>query len=356
MQKIDSLQGLRAVAFLGIFISHCNLGKIEALGAWGVSVFLTLSGFLMLYNYYPKTQVYKFGIRFPAKKIKKIYPLHLATMLGGLIYSIVIIRRPFKYLIIDLLLHSTLTQIWIPYSKWYSTLNSISWYLCVCCFTYFVFPLLLSFMKKHNKKSVIRMMLVSFSLQILISLIAYFIGNPDRNAFLSVHWITYFCPLSRLLDFINGCCLGYFYLNKAEQNKTRARFILEPVVILCIIISFVLYTYEFTIFGKPYTKTALLFTLTSSLLIWICADSIRGGVLCHLLSLKPFVKLGNLSSYAFLIHLLAIKFCYLIINNIFPDLSRIFVAITAFFVTLAASEIWLYIERKFIFRKNKSLI
>ena len=44
-----SLQGIRAIAFLGIFLYHCEL--IET-GPWGVSIFLILSGFLMSYNYY----------------------------------------------------------------------------------------------------------------------------------------------------------------------------------------------------------------------------------------------------------------------------------------------------------------
>ena len=46
-QRINSLQGLRAIAFLAIFISHAGLGNYGCLGAWGVSVFFLLSGFLM---------------------------------------------------------------------------------------------------------------------------------------------------------------------------------------------------------------------------------------------------------------------------------------------------------------------
>ena len=50
-QKLISLQGVRGIAFLGVFLYHASI--IET-GPWGVSVFVILSGFLMTYNYYDK--------------------------------------------------------------------------------------------------------------------------------------------------------------------------------------------------------------------------------------------------------------------------------------------------------------
>lgn len=41
------LQGLRTMAFAAIFLSHTGIGYLGALGAWGVSVFFVLSGFVM---------------------------------------------------------------------------------------------------------------------------------------------------------------------------------------------------------------------------------------------------------------------------------------------------------------------
>ena len=45
---ISSLQGLRAVAFLSVILSHCGA---PWLGPWAISVFVALSGFLMTCNY-----------------------------------------------------------------------------------------------------------------------------------------------------------------------------------------------------------------------------------------------------------------------------------------------------------------
>ena len=46
--KINSLQAIRALAFIEILIAHC---EGPASGACGVSIFLILSGFLMIYSY-----------------------------------------------------------------------------------------------------------------------------------------------------------------------------------------------------------------------------------------------------------------------------------------------------------------
>ncbi len=52
-KKITSLQCLRGIAFLGIFFQHCGIGLW---GTQGVSVFLVLSGFLMVYTYYSREE------------------------------------------------------------------------------------------------------------------------------------------------------------------------------------------------------------------------------------------------------------------------------------------------------------
>ena len=73
MKRINSLQGLRAVAFGSIFFEHCGIGGG---GSLGVSVFIVLSGFLMTYNYWNKELDVglKGNFRLSIQKIKRLSP------------------------------------------------------------------------------------------------------------------------------------------------------------------------------------------------------------------------------------------------------------------------------------------
>ena len=93
-RMLQPLQGLRALAFIGIFLSHCGVGILSSsgLGAWGVSVFLILSGFLMMINYYHSNRridcSIKGNLKFSLRKIRKTYPLHIVMMLSALPFEI----------------------------------------------------------------------------------------------------------------------------------------------------------------------------------------------------------------------------------------------------------------------------
>lgn len=52
MKKIDNMYLLRTLFCVGVVLSHVPFTITGSLGAWGVSGFFILSGFLMTYNYY----------------------------------------------------------------------------------------------------------------------------------------------------------------------------------------------------------------------------------------------------------------------------------------------------------------
>ena len=83
---ISSLQGLRAVAFLCIVLSHCGL---PWLSPWAITVFVALSGFLMTCNHYdrpPTAPGVRSAIAFSLQKIRKLYLLHLIMMTAALLF------------------------------------------------------------------------------------------------------------------------------------------------------------------------------------------------------------------------------------------------------------------------------
>lgn len=130
-KKLSSLQAVRALAFLGIFTCHAGLNQ---LGAWGASVFLMLSGFLMIYTYYDKEPETTPGsvCRFARKRIGKIYPLHILMMLAALPFAVRVLMEDFTVRNLirsvgQVVLNVFLLQSWIPKSASYFSLNGVAW-------------------------------------------------------------------------------------------------------------------------------------------------------------------------------------------------------------------------------------
>lgn len=81
--KIQSIQLLRGIAFILIFLSHT---EVIATGPVAVSIFLVISGFFMVYTYIDRPEHVPQGgiskqLSFAWNRIKKLYPLHICTLL-----------------------------------------------------------------------------------------------------------------------------------------------------------------------------------------------------------------------------------------------------------------------------------
>ena len=136
--KITSIQALRACAFIGIFASHTEM---LSLGAWGVSIFLVLSGFIMFYAYVGRdleTGVEK-NIMFSIKKIKRLYLPHIITMILALVIEVYMF---FQYIAPQnardfyerVVLNVFLVQSWIPDQYVYFSLIMVSVYMSLFIF------------------------------------------------------------------------------------------------------------------------------------------------------------------------------------------------------------------------------
>ena len=332
-------QGLRAVAFLAIFISHSKWGGVISLGPWGVSIFFNLSGFLMMYNYYQHEDSLNVGLKFTFNKIKKLYPLHIITMFIYIFYEVLILKYSIKEVIEISILHSLLIQTYIPYFKIYATLNGLSWYLCASVLSYFMFPIILKHLKKENK-NIFKVLISFISIQIIVALFASKFGNESTLDNFSIQWIIYYCPLTRLLDFIIGCCLGILFLEKEKQKEM----IVWPVWIF-IFIS--LYFYDYM---PEYIKYTLLFEPTTICIIWLVANN--QGLTSIILKNRILIKLGDLSPYTFLIHGICIKGSYIILPKLFKGMSSFNIVLVAFILTLILSMAWIKLEKE-IFKIKK---
>ncbi len=345
--KINSLQAIRALAFIEILIAHC---EGPASGACGVSIFLILSGFLMIYSYLDRELEcsLKNCVIFSVKKIKKLYPLHIITMLLPMLLVLRGIILDFSgkavfNFIAQIFLNITLLQSWVPVTDFYFSFNGVAWYLSTCLFIYAVFPFILRKFKKTKMKNVAFIGVVTFACQIIVGIILKLL-----NLYSTSHFITYIFPIFRLGDFLIGCCLGYIFLNvNFKLNKIQAT-VIEIISLVLIVFSDIIYLKNKGVLGSYYFKFTVLFIPVSVLLVWIFA--INKGVISKLLTCKPIVYIGNISPYAFLIHNIIISIVRVGMYKFILSESNVWfkpvLIVVSFVLTVLSSAAYMAIEKK----------
>lgn len=354
-KKIVSLQGLRAIAFIGIFTEHAGLTH---LGELGVSCFFVLSGFLMYYNYtgmdISSDNSIKNNIVFFFEKIKYLYPLHCLTLIVAMVLywdnqRLDSVRHIIIW-VIKVVFNLLLLQSWVPKAEFYFSFNAVSWYLSTLFAIYF----LSNYIKKRinkikNNYQIINQIVLIISVQSLISLLLVMFESYVKNVPLIISddltkYMTYIWPLYRFGDFYIGCLLGYIYKNKhfSVLNCKRVMNVIEVVSFASIWFLQLIYNKKIGLFGTDAFRYSLLYILDAMLLVYFTACS-KGFLSKYVLSSRILVFLGNISGYAFLIHQLII----VIVRKIFEsNLSNIFMALLSFTITIGLSYACCYIRCK----------
>lgn len=345
VQKIDSFQAFRTIAFFGIFFSHV---EITSTGPMGVSMFIVLSGFLMSLSYFNRVGELPKGIKdsvgFSMNKMKKLYPLHFTTLMIIALYKVGALCKynfPMKELINMLIVFPfqiLMMQAWLPKGSLYFSFNKVSWYLSVCLFTYAVFPAF--FRKFVSKKSrhLLKWAGGVLCIQIAVAIVSSIVTKSDKQTEF-VKWLTYICPAYRMGDFILGNILGLLILRNEDKIKLASKFytILELLYFLSVIAQIIFYT-------KGYLPAAIrydLFWLPTSLFgVFIFYE--HRGIIVHMISNKVFVSLGNISNYMFLLHQIVIGFTMLIISN------KVLAVPLAFLITILTTIIYIRLEVCFL--------
>jgi len=286
---IKSLQSLRFAFALMIFLHHSAF-NLASFGAFPVSFFLILSGFVMMKGYGNRIDSISYD-DFIKRRVLRIYPTHLLCLIIAIVVKF-IISAPIEWW--KTLPCLFLLQAWIPDSSFYFAGNSVSWYLSVILFCYFMFPIFVKVVKKH--------LWTLWGSFLLIYCVLVFVLPKSYQ-----HAVLYINPFLRSFDFICGMTL-YSLLGKTRlvnlttRIKTysiRNKTILEVGAIVVPFL-FVFVSERF----QSVTSYSINWWLPSLLLIMVFSTMDGdGGLITKLLSRSPLVFLGSISFAFYMLHI-----------------------------------------------------
>ncbi len=177
-----------------------------------VTFFFVLSGFVLVvaYGRYEKIHVKKFLI----KRIIKIYPLYVISLL--LPVSILIMKEKMDYL--NLIINLSLIQSWIP--PYPLTMNGPAWYLSDLMFCYITFPIVIGLTKKIVNLSMFYYITLSFWFLTQVMLVVMLNSNFYQGFPSVSHDLIFYFPLSHYCSFLLGVS-GALLL---DHNSKRIKF------------------------------------------------------------------------------------------------------------------------------------
>ena len=306
---LTSLSSLRFFGALGIYFHHLkyNLG----LGPIVVTFFFILSGFFMAYGYKNKFQTLDFLTykKFLINRFARLYPIHfLAFLISIYIMYLTGFKTNWVYATMNLFLIQTYTNI----GNQVFAFSGVSWFLADCIFLYALTPFLLFFL--HKTKIVGSMRKLFLCGIILLSsgfVVAYFFkGNVVSYS--PGWWLIYISPYNRIFDYGSGLLCGLIFSLLSERKHIKCNFFLFSLLeIGAILIGYLTYTSSLL----PFDSIRFDMFWVPAILLIIFVLAFQNGVLSKILSLKFFIKLGELSFSIFMIHTACITLTALVLGS-----------------------------------------
>ncbi|MHC1681699.1 MAG: acyltransferase family protein [Clostridiaceae bacterium] len=297
---IKPYQSFRFFAIVAVFLSHLGYliytpykstyNRYFIDGYFGVTFFLILSGIVISISYYNKVNDIniKTMVGFLAKRIRRIYPLHIITFIITLfvIKNEIMLYPEQPYL--KGFLNLTLLHSFFPEPAIYFSYNTISWYLSTIAFCYLVTPLLFKGVKYIKGREINLWCLI-----ITIFVFQFVYVNVFKSAPKS-HWLIYISPFFRMLDYFVGIILGVIIKDSKEKKLSQATF-WEGISILFFLLAY----YYFPFINRAY-RYGVYYMPFIIFIVYVFA--FQGGLISRILSNRVFMYLGEISFEFYMIH------------------------------------------------------
>lgn len=317
MKKIESLQGLRMILFLAIFMYHAatfdviyesTLHKLffRGGGLIAVTYFFVLSGFVGALSC---EKIKKWNgityVEFLKKRMKQFYPLNTLFLILSLPLNISLILGDLKESIIKFFYCIMLLQSWNSDKAVWTAYNGVSWFLSTSLFLTICLPILYII---YNKlcKVIINEALLNKTIIVICAIgmcmCAYYTNDECAG-----YWLYAFPPV-RLFDFIGGFCLARLYLMKDQCINTRKNNLLNWGIILIFLGYLVMFPYV----KYSYSRACIYFP-GALITIWGLATS--DSFLERILSTKWMLSLGEGTLYFMLCHQVVLYYFSYVVNK-----------------------------------------
>lgn len=359
-KKIKSLQAVRFIAFIIIFLVHTDAIN-GSFGGVGVSIFLVLSGFVMTYAYWEKEMNYsiKGAIQFSINKIKKLYPLHIVTMLGVLLLMVPNVIKnatcsSVMKLVNQVLANVLLLKAFIPREDIYFSLNGVSWYLSVCLFVYIIFPLIQNKIRDTSIDQAIKNICMLYVIQIAIVASVFIISDVYKFNMEIISGVTYVSPIFRSIDFLAGVNLCVVFKKNVHNLNAKVYTVWESILVVATILSSIIYLCIQSATNKSLleniiSRSAVMFLPISIAIVYLFA--INKGLITKMMANRFFIYIGNISAYTFLIHTVVIRYLDAIVSHFTLSMGKLMNVVFAFVLTVTFSI--MYKKMECFFKKTK---
>jgi peptidoglycan/LPS O-acetylase OafA/YrhL len=308
--RLPALTGVRILAALAVYASHIRpphgaptaLRTLLESGYMGVTLFFTLSGFVLAINYFERLRHpnARATWQFAVARFARIYPLYILI----LFYAIVA-QHAYGASIAGWWEHVLAIQAWDPNVFQAFNFNGPAWSVSVEVFLYACFPLLVLVLARLRTPRGLLATAAAVAI-CMAALAAWFVlsgrdnlswANPE-----SAHRWLYLTPLSRLGDFLLGIIAARLYVR--ARGRIRVERAGGPLAIAAGLAIIALMAWPANFYSAWSWDVA--YALPSAVLIFGLAVAPRSNP-ARVLSLPLIVLLGE-SSYAFyLVHQRALE-------------------------------------------------